>query len=167
MKQRVVPGAEIEAATPQEVGALVAELLGATGRPQRPVRAEASKAADTSGNVRCPVYTVPAGMGFRLTRVYVTIDSATFGAPFTGSGAYLLILRNDVPVDGIPLTPGSGFSLPAVLTTGITDAAYFENGDELAVQAFNLTASIGLLVRMQGELVASAPPDGKGGRGGG
>lgn len=164
MKQRLVPGQEIEAATPQEIGQLIAELLGASGRPQRPVRGEANRQANASGYARVPLYTVPLGMGFRLTRLYVAIDSATFAVPFTAAGGAINVLRNDQAIDGTSIAAGSG-SLPAVLTTGITDAAYFENGDELAVEFVAVTASIGCYARFQGELVASAPAEGRNGSG--
>ena len=161
MKTRIVPGAEIETVTPLEASQLIAELLGAGGRPQVPLRAEQAGKTDAGGNATVYAYTVPPGMGFRLTRVLVQADGFTPGAPFTGAGAYLEIIRNDVMVDFLPLTVGSGGSLPSAWSESESDAPYYANGDAAGIRVNLGPATTGLLVRIQGELLAVAPEDGK------
>jgi hypothetical protein len=155
VKQTVAPGKQLDIPTLGEVAELLGGLLGGQSDSAPAVRGEASKATDASGNVIVPCYTVPAGMAFRLTRLYVKPDSATFGAQFTGAGAYLLILRNDIEVDGLSLVAGSvgGGALPVSWSEGITSAPYYMNGDQLQVQLIAGPASTGLLVRFQGELI--------------
>lgn len=158
MKQRIAPGAEIEALTPLEAEALIAEMLGAGGRPQVTVRGDASGQTSAGGvfpGEGLVVYRVPQGMAFKLTRLYVRNDGNTFGNPFTGAGAALLLQRNDVEVDGAPLFPGSGGSLPAVLTDSETQANHFVNGEAVVVQFIAGPASQNVVVRFQGELLAA------------
>lgn len=166
MKQRIVPGGELDTLTPDELRGALFELIGGAGETKTTIREEAQAATDASGNVTVIVWNVPAAMEFRLTRVHVADDAHDYTSPFNAAGAAVKVLRNDVPVDGRTLDSAkAGFaSLPADLNWSESQAPHYSNGDQVAVQLVAAPASTGITVRIQGELVSLPKPGGNGSR---
>lgn len=162
MKQKIVPGAELDILSPEEAGSLIASLLGSQGRPEDRVRAEANKRTDAAGAVTLELYTVPVGQAFRLGRLLVSADGFTAAVPFTGAGAFVEILRNDVPVDFKSLTAAPG--LPALSEYSSFSAPYYTNGDMLAVRLTAGPSSTNIVARMEGllEALERVPSNGHG-----
>lgn len=156
-RQPVIPGKSLDIPTREEIASILGGLLGGPSEAAPAIRAEAAGKTDASGNLTLYIYTVPAGWAFRLTRLFVIPDSATFGNPFNGAGAYLQLLRNDIPIDGVSLVAAAvgGASLPVVLTEGITSAAYYANGDQVGIQLVAGPTSVGVTARIQGELITA------------
>lgn len=156
MRQAVKPGGTLEIPTLEEIVGILGGLLGGPSESAPAIRASMNKACDASGNLILPdIYTVPAGMAFRLTRLYVADDAHTFANPFSATGAALMVLQDGSVVDGQPLTGSGGGYLPAVYTEGLTSALYYTNGQKVGVQLVGTAtlANVNVTVRMQGELI--------------
>jgi hypothetical protein len=152
VRQLLKPGAELDLLTPGEAKSLFDELAARLAQRPATVRAEKDALTDAAGAVSFAVYQVPSGMAFHLTRLVVTIDGFTPAAPFTGAGAYLEILRNDVPVDFASLVAGSDGLPRKFFAEGLDSSAYYANGDAVAVRIVAGPANTRLLARLQGLL---------------
>jgi hypothetical protein len=145
-KARIIPGAELEVPSADEIARRVTRL-NAT-RPEVPIRAEASKLTDASGAVLFEVYRVPPGRSIRLTRLLVQADGFSARSPYTGAGEVSLV-RNDVIVDTLSLVSGPG--LPAVFESSESSAPFYANGDSVQVQVIGGPVTTNVTARMQGE----------------
>ena len=148
MKATLIPGAELEFATPDDVtAAIAAAISGMAGTPDV-VRAEAAGVTSAAGFLELPVYVVPLGQSFTLTRIVVEASGFTPGVPFTGAGAFLDILRNDIREDFVTLASGPG--LPAIATDGESQGAVYQNGDVVAIRITLGPISTGIVARIRG-----------------
>ena len=154
MKVALKPGAEIETLTREELRAELESLRLALARNPATVRAEEDGATAATGALTLPFYQVPMGMGFKLTRCAVFADGFTPAVPFNGAGAFLELLRNDVPVAFQSLVAGAGGGLPFVLIDADSEssAAWAGNGEQFAIRLTAGPASTGIIVRTQGVL---------------
>lgn len=170
MKFTLVPGAEIDALTPEEFGDILAELAGGGRvRPEEVVRAEANGKTDGSGAITLPVYTVPVGMQAVITRLYVADDGHSFGSPYTpAAGNYfgLEVLRNDIVVEGfsaVGLAANTPGVLPWTMNQGRSQGIRLSNGDSLSIRfgqvGANPGANLGVTCRAQGWLEPLFDPD--------
>lgn len=154
-KTKLTSGAEIETLTKEE---LRAELRSALEyfvagylRPPAEVRPEGG--AQLAGGATTGIadlYVVPTGMQFRLTRILVTVNNATFAVPLSASGG-ISIYRgsgntND-EVDGIPFT-----SLPQVGTWSKSVAALFRDGEIVRFGVTGAPANAQIYARAKGYL---------------
>lgn len=153
-KVRLQPGAELELLEPSDLAKALGEVKrGSTIEPAN-VRTLAAGKTDAAGFLLLPIYDVPNGMGFTLSRLLVTMEGATVAVPFTGAGAMLEVLRNDVLVDFKSLVAAAvaPAGLPALLTYGTDSAAWYANGDVVQVRLTALTASRGVTASIEGDL---------------
>lgn len=146
MKQKVVPGATIDAATPKEVAELVRALIR-TDVYER-VRESSTGNLDAAGDGSVDVYKVPVGMEFRLCRVIVLPAGYTYAAMFTNAAGGVTIERNGgVIIDGFNLAAG----LPNAWSAGSGAAPRYKNGEVVSIGFVGGPASTGVLVRIEGD----------------
>jgi hypothetical protein len=157
VKAQLVPGAEIDFATPADVAAIAEAIAGLGGTPDV-VRMQASGMTTAAGFLELVVYAVPPGQSFILTRTIVEASGFTPGVPFTGAGAYLDILRNDVREDFVSLAEAPG--LPAISTDSETQGAVFQNGDQVIVRITGGPATTSITARIRGSQRANEPSQG-------
>ncbi len=152
MRQKVVPGAELDVLTQEEMRALLkAELR--TGVFERVV--QAANGPLTAGGVgSIDAYTVPVGMEFRLCRVVVTADGFNYAAMFTNAAGGVTLLRDGQLVDGFNLSLG----LPNVWTAGSGSAPRFRNGQKVTVAIVGGPASANVTVNLEGDLFPERVP---------
>lgn len=148
MEVEIRPGAKLDVLTKDELRDVIGEFTELFEHEvSDDVRASASARTDASGNATIAVYTVPAGMRFRLTRLVLAADGFTFGAPYTGAG-YFETRRNGQMVDGGVLAN----NLPTVGTDGASAAARFKNADVLEVAIVGGPVSTNVEARIEGDL---------------
>jgi hypothetical protein len=154
VKQKFQPGGELDLLTESELRKTLGEVLrGLTISPAQ-VRTVANGKTDGAGALTLPVFDVPMGMGFFLTRLLVRIDGATVAVPFTGAGAMLEVLRNDILVDFKSLVAAAAVpaGLPALMTYGEDSAEWFANGDVVAVRLTAVTINANVVASIKGKL---------------
>lgn len=157
MRVTIRPGEQFETLTPDELRRELNGLRVALAKKPANVRAEEDGVTTAAGAATVEVYKVPLGMEFRLTRLAVLADGFTPAVPFQGAGAFLELLRNDVAltwqslVAGAAVAPGA---LPSVLVDADSEssAAYYANGDCVAIRLTAGPASTRLIVRAEGVL---------------
>lgn len=157
MKVALKPGAELDVLTRDELRdeleAIVARLRD---RPAT-VRAEEDGRTTAAGAAEIELYRVPSGMSFKLTRLAVLAGGFSPAVPFQGAGAFLELLRNDVPVAWCSLVAGAAVA-PGALPMQLVDAdspesaVWYANGDVAAVRLTAGPASTDIIVRGQGIL---------------
>lgn len=153
--KQTIGGKEIDLLSREE---LAAELRSAVEffvsgymRPPQWSRPEGGVALTAGGAGIADIYVPPAGMIFRLTRLFVTASAATFGVPVSVSSGGIDVYRgvgsaND-PVDGTPIT-----SLPQIATWSRSNGPVFTEGEWLRVGVTGGPASGQLYVRAGGFL---------------
>lgn len=148
-RQKIVPGAEIETLSADELRGVISEAFSGVGGAPETVMARANKLTDASGNLSLELYIVPAGQEFVLTRLVVEADGKTPASPFTGAGSYLQTLRNDEVVDFTSLAAGT-LGLPAISTDGEDSAPVFRQGDRVIVRIVSGPATTNVVASMRG-----------------
>jgi hypothetical protein len=157
VKVALKPGAELDVLTRAELRDELEAIVGRLRGAPATVRAEADGQTTAAGAITEEVYKVPLGMSFKLTRLAVLADGFTPAVPFQGAGAFLELLRNDVPVAWCSLVAGAAIA-PGALPMQLIDAdspdsaAWYANGDCVAVRITAGPASTRILVRAQGTL---------------
>ena len=140
---------ELDLLTKEEVATTIEELVSGYLRPPASARPEGgAQLTGTTGVAE--IYVVPVGMQFRLTRVFVTVNNATFGVPVASAGG-IDVYRgqgnaND-PIDGIPFT-----SLPQVGTWNRANGPLFKDGEAFRVGIVGAPNNAQLFVRAAGFL---------------
>lgn len=157
MRVTIKPGEQFETLTPDELKRELDSLRLALARKPANVRAEEDGQTTATGAVTTEVYKVPMGMEFRLTRLVVLADGFTPAVPFQGAGAFLELLRNDVAITWQSLVAGAAVypgALPAVLVDADSEssAAYYANGDCVAIRLTAGPVSTRIIVRAEGVL---------------
>lgn len=153
MKQKLQPGAELDLLTESELERTLQEVLrGLTHQPAQ-ARGVANDKTDGAGALTLKVFEVPLGMGFFLNRLLVRTDGATVAAPFTGAGAFLEVLRNDLVVDFKSLVAAAAVpaGLPALFVYGDDSAEWFANGDVLSVRLTAGPVNAGVVASFKGK----------------
>lgn len=162
MRQKLVPGAELDIATPGEVAAMIRGELAEISR--RRIRGGGQGKTDANGNLDAiALYTVPPGMEFELNRLLVVADGITAAVGFTsGPNAALEVRRSGQLIDfwtGALGTLGK-LNLPASIAWGAAIAPILRNGEVLQVDIIGspagLLASAMVTVAFQGRLFARA-----------
>ncbi len=121
------------------------------------VRAEKDGDTTAAGALTLEFYKVPLGMSFALTRLVVLADGFTPAVPFNGAGAFLELLRNDVPIAWASLVAAAAIA-PGALPFQLIDAdsessaAWFANGDCAAIRLTAGPVSTNIIARAQGVL---------------
>lgn len=146
MKQAVVPGGTIDAATTAEVAELVQALVRVDVYER--VRESATGDLDANGDGVVQCYKVPVGMEFRLCRVLVTAAGYSYAAMFTNAAGGVTIERNgDVIIDGYNLAAG----IPNAWSAGSGAAPRYKNGEMVTVRFVGGPPDTGVLVRIEGD----------------
>lgn len=145
-------GAELDLLTSEELEAELDRVArNYFGGPQRQWP-EGSLALDASGNAaETKIYTVPVDRTFALHRIVFLVDGATPAAPaFSAAAGYIGILRNGNLVDWVVTSTTVG--LPAILTYGSEQGAFFGPRETVAAIAGAGPASKTVRVFLQGTL---------------
>lgn len=145
MKQRVVPGGEIDAVTGGEFRELAQVLLRKDTMER--VRASEVGALDGDGNGSVDIYGPPLGMEFRLCRLIVEANGYTYAAMFTNAAGSVAIKRGDVTVDGYNLAAG----IPNAWSAGPGSAPRYKNGERVTVAIVGGPADVSVTVSIEGD----------------
>lgn len=151
MEQRIVHGATIDALTPDELVSLIP-------RPAQYTRIRATETVqlDATGSGDDEVYKVPIGYQFAARRISLNIGGAT--DPSTGNvalnvaGKFVAYVRSGQFIEYGQPQYGAAVQIPGVQTWGDQQGPYLENGEVFGVIAKGLTASVNLLVILEGIL---------------
>lgn len=134
MKQLVKIGGrevELDLLTKEELHTEIEELISGYLRPPSQARPEGGVVLSAGGAGIAEIYTVPAGMMFRLTRLFVTVNGATFSAPLTSTGGIDVYRGSGNANDEIDGSPFS--SLPQVATWNRSNGPLFRAGESIRV----------------------------------
>ena len=154
MRQKIVPGAELEVLTPLEAVELLEHLY--REEVEYRVRGAATIALDATGAGQDEVYNPPLGMEFEARRVSIDLASAT--DPFTGAvllnaaGKTIEYLRSGTRIEWGQPSYGAAIQVPGVQTWGDEQGPYIRNGEVFEVRARGLTANGSLDVTVEGIL---------------
>ncbi len=157
MRVKIKPGEEFETLTPDELRRELDGLRIALAKKPAVVRFEKAGPTTATGALTLEGYKPPLGMEFRLTRLVVLADGFSPAVPFNGAGAFLELLRNDVPIAWQSLVAAAAINasaLPSILVDADseTSAAYYANADCVAVRLTNGPVSTNITVRGEGVL---------------
>jgi hypothetical protein len=152
--KHVIAGKEIDILTKEELAEALRSSLEffASGYLRAPSYAtpEAGVTLSAAGAGIADLYPVPVGMLFRLTRLYVTCNTATFGAPLALSGG-ISVYRASGPInaelDGTPFA-----SIPQIASWSQSYAPTFRDGDLVRVGIAGGPANGQLFMRAGGFL---------------
>lgn len=134
MRQKIKIGGreiELDLLTREELHTEVELLLSGYLRPPEEARPEGGVALSAGGGGIIDLYTVPVGMLFRLTRVYVTAGGATFLVPLAGAGGISVQRMSGSTGDEIDGSPFS--SLPQVATWSRSNGPLFRDGERIGI----------------------------------
>lgn len=153
--QRIVHGATIQTATPDEIKA----LLDAMRTPEQFLRIRAAETVilDATGAGQDNIYKVPAGMEFAVRRVSVNLNTAsdpsTGNVPLNVAGKFLAYYRGGTFIEyAAPESPNPVPQIPGVQTWGDQEGPYLRNGEVFQVVAVGLTANATLDITVEGIL---------------
>jgi hypothetical protein len=153
VKQKVIPGGEIDAVSGDEFQALVAALTRRDVVER--VRAQENGKTDATGFLVLDVYFPPLGMEFRLSRVVVEADGFSYAVMFTNAAGSVTIQRNAGPdghgqiEDGYNLSQG----LPNTWTAGSGSAPRYISGEKVTLVIIGGPANVNVNVRIQGDVM--------------
>jgi hypothetical protein len=153
MRQRIVPGAEVEFVTPDELMKLIP-------RPEQitRIRVPATILLNAAGGGDDEVYKVPAGYEFYVRRVVLTLTGNVPNDPNTGNvalniaGRFVAYMRGNQLIEYGQPTYGNVIQVPGVQTWGDEQGPMLANGEVFGVIAAGLTASVMLSVYVEGLL---------------
>jgi hypothetical protein len=154
MRQEIA-GKTIDTLTAEELRAELRSAMEffASGylRPPAYARPEGGVQLSAAGaGIIAELYTVDVGMIFRLTRLFVTCNAATFGAPLANAGGIDVYRSSggiNESIDGTPFA-----SLPQVATWSKSYAPTFRDGEIVRVGIVGGPANGQLYVRAAGFL---------------
>lgn len=157
MRQRIIHGAVVDIATPDEISKLIP-------RPPetRRQRIPANVQLDASGNGEVIVWDVPAGMRFEMRRIFLTLTGSVPSDPNTGNvalnvaGKYVALLRSDTIVEYLQPQYGATIQVPGVQTWSKEQGPFFANKEVIQIAASGLTADVVLNVYVEGILEVPA-----------
>jgi hypothetical protein len=121
-------------------------------RPPQVARPEGGVILSAGGAGIAELYVVDPGMVFRMTRLFVTCNAATFGVPLSGLTAGIDVYRgsgavND-PIDGV----GPISTIPQVATWNRVNGPIFRDGEIVRVGVVGGPAAGQLFCRAAGIL---------------
>lgn len=123
---------------------------------RKTVVAKGSDTTTAAGLLQMPIYQVPAGFQFYLTRWNVEAEGFTPGAPYTAATANIQIIngRNfgvGAIMDFLPNPPAAnGNILPASNTDGLEAACLFRSGEWISLMVRGGPATTAIYARIQG-----------------
>jgi hypothetical protein len=165
VKVQLKAGAELDVVSPEEAREIVKaaiEQAREAGGVEEPIRAEEGGVTDAAGGVTLPVYVVPIGREFVLTRILVDADGFTPGAPFVAAAGFVDVLRSGERVDFKSLAAAAG-GLPTLSTDSKATGTRWRNGEAVEVRIVGGPANTTVRARVQGWLRTPAG-DGQAGR---
>lgn len=140
---------ELDVLTHEELRSTIEELISGYLRPPTQARPEGGAVLSGTAGV-AEIYIVPVGMQFRLTRVFVTVNGATFGVPIASTGGIDVYRGNgnfNDSLDGTPFT-----SLPQVATWNRSNGPLFRDGEAVRIGIAGAPANGQLFCRAAGYL---------------
>lgn len=152
MKFHLKPNAELDLLTKEELREVVAEAMAAFEKEitDRDYPSE-NGVTSAAGAGSLVVYTAQVGMEFRLQRLVVVSDGASFAVPFVAAAGAVELRKNGVTFDGRQLSAANG-GLPAVFSYSGQAGPRFRNGDEFEVALIAGPAAVNWEARAEGDL---------------
>lgn len=153
MKQRIVPGVEIDFLTQDEL----VKLIPRSEQFSR-VRAPGSVILNAAGAGDAEVYKVPIGYEFKVRRVVLTMTGNVPNDPNTGNvllnvaGKFVAYTRSGELIEYGQPQYGAAIQVPGVQSWGDQQGPYLSNGEVFGVVAAGLTAGVSLSVYVEGIL---------------
>jgi hypothetical protein len=132
---------------------------------KRTIVRQESGQTDGSGNVDIPLFTVPQGFEFVVTRVNVESPAFTPATPFSSATGWIALARGAIIggpgalgpgaiLDFLPNPPvATGAILPALFTDGQDQAAILRGGETISLHFFGgggASINIDIYCRLQG-----------------
>lgn len=159
MKVKLVPNAELEFVSPDELRKILAEL-----REEQPraMRVPEAFVGDANGNIGVTsdaiVYQVPVGFEFRIHLIRVSCDGhANAGQQLQHAAAYYQMLAGDQPIDDASLDAAGikNEAVPFTHTFARDQGPIARNAEQLkvVVSGLGLAANTRYSVYVQGTLV--------------
>lgn len=134
MKQQIKIGGrdvELDLLTKEELHAEIEQLVSGYLRPPSQARPEGGAVLSAGGAGVADIYTVPLGMQFRLTRLFVTVNAAQFSAPVALTGGIDVFRGVGSESDEID---GTSFnSVPQVATWNRSNGPLFREGENVRI----------------------------------
>lgn len=149
-KHKIAAGEEIDVLNADEARQIVDDVVARVVRQADEIewRGEESAVTDANGNALIPVFVVPPGRIFRITRLVAAADGFTAAAPFRNPAGALQVLRGNTIVDFVNLENG----LPALSTDSRDTGTRWRNGELVQVQLIGGPANTSVNVTAQGFL---------------
>lgn len=122
---------ELDLLTKDELHTEIEQLLSGYLRPPAQSRPEGGVVLSGAGAGIAEIFVVPVGMMFRLTRLFVTANGATFGAALALSGGidvYRGVGNSNDDIDGTPFA-----QLPQVATWNRSNGPLFRDSEAIRV----------------------------------
>jgi hypothetical protein len=157
MKQRIVHGAMMDFATPDDIVRLIPRPPQLTR-----VRAPGSVQLSATGAGDDEIYKVPMGYSFAVRRVVLTLTGNVPSDPNTGNvalnaaGKFVAYMRSGQLIEYGQPQYGAAIQVPGVQTWGEQQGPYLQNGEVFGVVAAGLTANASLNVYVEGLLFRPA-----------
>lgn len=149
-RHKIAAGEEIDVLNATEaediIARAIAQMQGQGGEGE--IRAGEGGVTDANGNIVVPVYVVPVGCSFRITRLVVDADGFTAAAPFRNPAGAVVVRRSGETVDFVNLQNG----LPALSTDSKDTGTRWRNGEIVELQLINGPANNTIRVAVQGFL---------------
>lgn len=115
---------------------------------------------DASGNVDIPLFVVPMGFEFVVTRVNVESPAFTPAVPYSAATAWIALILGDrfgvgAILDFLPNPPlASGPILPCLFTDGADQAGVLRGGEQVSIHLANGPVNSAIVCRLQGYTLA-------------
>jgi hypothetical protein len=157
VKQRIVPGMEVDFLTADEMVKMIR-------RPEQitRVRVPGNVVLTAAGGGDDEIYKVPAGMELAVRRVVLTLTGNVPNDPNTGNvllnaaGKFVAYMRSGQLIEYGQPQYGAAIQVPGVQTWGDQQGPYLRNGEVFGVVAAGLTANASLSVYVEGLLYRPA-----------
>lgn len=148
-RTKVVPGAELEIPSAEDIAAAIRPLLA---EPElRTMRGAKSGATDSAGALSdLIVYTVPPGWDFSLNRLLIEADGYTPAAPWVNAAGYIQLVRSGEVVDFVTLGGAVAGGIPMLLADSDDTAHLFRNGQTVGLRIVGGPTSTVITAKFQG-----------------
>jgi hypothetical protein len=157
MRQRVIPGGELDIPTPAEILKLIPPIQV---EQESRIRSGMTMVLTAAGGGQEEIYKVPLGYEFELRRLqldYGGQDTATNSTSLNAAGVAVQILRSGTLIEfANPAQAGGVGLIPGIQTWGSQQGPAIRNGEVLEVLALGLRANATLRVTFEG--ILTRPP---------
>lgn len=123
---------------------------------KKTVVVKATAATSSAGLLDLPIYQIPSGFQFRVTRWNVEAVGFSPGVPYSNALGELILYAGQrfgvgAMVDFLPNPPAAnGAILPASQSDGLEQAGFFRGGEFISLRLLNGPVSTAIYARIQG-----------------